>query len=147
MADEDIDPGMVGTPVPLATHEDLERRWHTLTDSERAQADELLADASEIMRNCLSAYPETSSPDWWRSHERLLTVFCCQMVRTAMQQQVAGVPDGATQMTETTGPFTNSYSWSSPDGYLRFTDDMLRKLGLGGQRAFSISMDSGEVFG
>ncbi|PLS29928.1 hypothetical protein Uis1B_2231 [Bifidobacterium margollesii] len=54
MADEetdpDADPGMGGDTTPLATHGDLERRWHALTDAERAQADELLADASEIVR-------------------------------------------------------------------------------------------------
>lgn len=138
----------IGVPVgPLATHEDLESRWHALTNEERLLADELLADASEIIRNRLARYAEAASPDWWRSHRRMLTAVCCQMARTAMQQQVAGVPSGVSQASETTGPFTTSYSWSSPDGYLRFTDDMLRMLGLGGQRAFSIDMAGGEVHG
>ena len=148
MADgDDIDPGMGGDAGPLATHGDLELRWHALTDSERAQADELLADASEIVRAHVAVYPETHDPSWWASHSRRLNLICCQMVRTAMQQQVSGVPDGVTQSTETTGPFTNSYSWASPDGFLRWSDSYLRILGLGGQRAFSIDMASGEVAG
>lgn len=142
-----VDPGMGADTGPLATHVDLESRWHALTDAERAQADELLADASEIIRNRLSRYTQTHDPDWWAAHRRMLTAVCCQMARTAMQQQVAGVPEGVTQASETTGPFTTSYSWSSPDGYLRFTDDMLRMLGLGGQRAVSIDMATGEVTG
>ncbi|PLS30098.1 phage protein Gp19/Gp15/Gp42 [Bifidobacterium margollesii] len=151
MADEetdpDADPGMGGDTTPLATHGDLERRWHALTDAERAQADELLADASEIVRAHVAAYSETHDPSWWASRRRRLNLICCQMVRTAMQQQVSGVPDGVTQSTETTGPFTSSYSWASPDGYLRWSDSYLRILGLGGQRAYSIGMDDGSVIG
>lgn len=127
-------------PAPLATHADLESRWHPLTDAERAQADMLLADASEIIRNRLAPYPQTADPAWWTAHRRGLTAAACQMVRTAMELQVAGNPTGVAQTTETTGPFSTSYSWASPDGYLRFTTDMLRSLGLGGQAAFSIPM-------
>lgn len=138
---------MADEPEPFATHEDLEKRWHTLTPDEQAQADELLADASEIIRNRLADYAETHDPAWWQAHGRMLTAVCCQMARTAMEQQVAGIPYGATQVTETTGPFTTSYAWASPDGYLRFGDDMLRQLGLGGQRAYSIDMSTGKVNG
>lgn len=37
--------------VSFATHSNLEDRWHKLLPEERAQADILLADASEIIRN------------------------------------------------------------------------------------------------
>lgn len=132
-------------PNPFATYEDLEKRWHTLTPDEQAQADELLLDASESIRNHVSVYPETHEESWWTAHRRGLEIVCCQMVRTAMEQQVSGVPTGVTQNTETTGPFSNSYSWASPDGYPRWNNDYLTVLGLGGQRAFSIDMASGEV--
>ena len=72
---------------------------------------------------------------------------CCQMVRTAMEAQVSGGQTGVTQSTETTGPFSSTYSWLSPDGYLRFTDDMLRNLGLSGQRMWSIDMAEGSHHG
>lgn len=136
---------MADEPVPFTTHEDLEKRWHTLTPDEQAQADELLLDASESIRNHVSVYPETHEDSWWTAHQRGLEIVCCQMVRTAMEQQVSGVPTGVTQNTETTGPFSNSYSWASPDGYLRWNNDYLTVLGLGGQRAYSIDMASGEV--
>ena len=93
----------------------------------------------------MSVYPETHEDSWWTAHQRGLEIVCCQMVRTAMEQQVSGVPTGVTQNTETTGPFSNSYSWASPDGYLRWNNDYLTVLGLGGQRAYSIDMASGEV--
>jgi hypothetical protein len=102
---------MADEPEPFATHEDLEKRWHTLTPDEQAQADELLLDASENIRNHVSVYPETHEDSWWTAHRRGLEIVCCQMVRTAMEQQVSGVPTGVTQNTETTGPFSNSYSW------------------------------------
>ena len=136
---------MADEPEPFATHEDLEKRWHTLTPDEQAQADELLLDASENIRNHVSVYPETHEDSWWTAHRRGLEIVCCQMVRTAMEQQVSGVPTRVTQNTETTGPFSNSYSWASPDGYLRWNNDYLTVLGLGGQLAFSIDMASGEV--
>ncbi|KFI92439.1 phage protein Gp19/Gp15/Gp42 [Bifidobacterium saguini DSM 23967] len=126
--------------APFATHSDLEDRWHKLQPDERKQADILLADASEIIRNRLRPYPETRDPMWWAGHRRGLESVCCQMVRTAMELQVSGNPTGVSQSTETTGPFSSTYSWASPDGYLRFTDDMLRNLGLGGQRVFSFDM-------
>ncbi|NEH12475.1 hypothetical protein, partial [Bifidobacterium saimiriisciurei] len=117
-----------GPSPPFATVDDLERRWHTLTEPERTQATELLADASEIIRNRIAPYPATREIGWQDTHRRGLTIICCQMVRTAMEQQVAGVQTGVTQSTETTGPFSNSYSWLSPDGYLRWNTDYLDVL-------------------
>ena len=112
--------------VSFATHSNLEDRWHKLLPEERAQADILLADASEIIRNRVRPYPETHDPAWWLAH---------------------GGQTGVTQSTETTGPFSSTYSWLSPDGYLRFTDDMLRNLGLSGQRMWSIDMAEGSHHG
>ena len=131
--------------MPFATHEDLERRWHPLTVEERAQADELLADASEIIRNRVASHPQTRDDAWWAEHERGLMLVCCSMVRTAMEQQVAGGPTGVSQSTETAGSYSASYSWASPDGYLRWNDDFLRTLGLGGQRAFTVHMTGDAV--
>lgn len=45
--------------VSFAKHSDLEDRWHKLLPEERVQADILLADASEIIRNRVRPYPET----------------------------------------------------------------------------------------
>lgn len=56
-----------------------------------------------------------------------------------------GVPTGATQSIKTAGPFPNSHSWASPDSYLRWNNDYLTVLGLGGQRTFSIDMASGGI--
>ena len=56
--------------VSFATHSNLEDRWHKLLPEERAQADILLADASEIIRNRVRPYPETHDPAWWLAHER-----------------------------------------------------------------------------
>ena len=56
---------------------------------EQAQADELLLDASENIRNHVSVYPETHEDSWWTAHRRGLEIVCCQMVRTAMEQQVS----------------------------------------------------------
>lgn len=132
-------------PAPFATHEELESRWHRLTDAERSQADELLEDASEIIRNHVARYPETQDPAWRTTHRRGLQLVACQMVRTAMEQQVAGLPGAVTQASETAGPFTSSYSWASPDGYLRWNKGFLDTLGLSGQRLCAIDMATGRA--
>ena len=52
--------------VSFATHSNLEDRWHKLLPEERAQADILLADASEIIRQPRPPLPlETHDPAWW----------------------------------------------------------------------------------
>lgn len=52
MAD-DINPGMTVPAPPFAAIDDLAKRWHELTDAERAKAETLLADASDkIITDC-----------------------------------------------------------------------------------------------
>lgn len=135
---------MADEPEPFATHEDLEKRWHTLTPDEQAQADELLLDASENIRNHVSVYPETHEDSWWTAHRRGLEIVCCQMVRTAMEQQVSGVPQGSRRTPRPPAP-----SPTPTRGFAGRLPAMEQRLPhsarLGCQLAFSIDMASGEV--
>lgn len=128
-------------PTPFATHDDLGDRWHTLTDVETRQADVLLADASDKIR---SRVPGANDADWVSGHALTLRRICCAMVKRVMQQSATGLPDGVSQSTSTTGPFTDGYTWSNPDGNLYLTREELRDLGIGVQTAFHIELSNPE---
>lgn len=128
-------------PEPFATHEDLAKRWHSLLEGEQEQADELLADASDKIRQ---QAPKANDSSWAQAHARTLTRVCCGMVKRAMQQQASGMPEGVTQSSETTGPFVNGYTWSNPDGSLYLTAEDRKDLGIGIHHAFSIQMIGGQ---
>ena len=122
-------------PDMFATSDDLEQRWHKLTDEERQKADTHLMDVTD--------YIKERSPNWRRLHDerpRLLAKITCDIVRRIMQADPYGIPGGVT-----TGSFSEQYSFGSPTGDLWLRDDEKRILGINAQRAFSIDMATGEV--
>ena len=131
---------MVDEPDMFATADDLEARWHPLTDTERAKAVTHLLDATE--------YIKERSPKWRRlldERPRLLAKITCDIVRRIMQADPYGIPGGVTQMNQTTGSFSEQYSFGAPTGDLWLRDDEKKLLGINAQRAFSVDMASGEV--
>ena len=107
---------------------------------ERQKADTHLADVTD--------YIKERSPIWRRLREerpRLLTKITCDIVRRIMQADPYDIPGGITQMNQTTGSFSEQYSFGSPTGDLWLRDDEKRILGINAQRAFSIDMATGEV--
>lgn len=125
----------------FATSVDLEQRWHKLTDEEREKADTHLADVTD--------YIKERSPNWQRLQKerpRLLTKITCDIVRRIMQADPYDIPGGITQMNQTTGSFSEQYSFGAPTGDLWLRDDEKRILGINAQRAFSVDMATGETF-
>lgn len=124
----------------FATSVDLEQRWHKLTDEEREKADTHLADVTD--------YIKERSPNWQRLQKerpRLLTKITCDIVRRIMQADPYDIPGGITQMNQTTGSFSEQYSFGAPTGDLWLRDDEKRILGINAQRAFSVDMATGET--
>lgn len=120
---------MAGTSQPFATPADLAARWHALTGEESERAGALLADASDLIR--------TVCADWDTRPEPTLTRVACQMVKRAMVgMELAGV----SQTSQTSGPFSESFSYSNPDGDLYLTASERRSLGVGRQEAFAVSL-------
>ena len=133
MAD-DIKPGMTVPAPPFAAIDDLAKRWHELTDAERAKAETLLADASDkIITDC---------PRWAQASEATLRRICCAMVKRAMLNEVVA---GGTQSTQTANGVTEANSYSNPDGDLYLTKSEKRSLGCGVQRMWSIDLSDGSV--
>lgn len=124
----------------FASTDDLERRWHALTSDEKTKADVHLGDVTE--------YIKARSPIWRKlrtEHPRLLTKVTCDIVRRIMQADSTGFPGGVTQMNQTTGSFSEQYSFDAPTGDMYLRDDEKRLLGIGAQHAFNVDMTTGEA--
>ena len=124
----------------FASTDDLERRWHALTSDEKTKADVHLGDVTE--------YIKARSPIWRKlrtEHPRLLTKGTCDIVRRIMQADSTGFPGGVTQMNQTTGSFSEQYSFDAPTGDMYLRDDEKRILGIGAQHAFNVDMATGET--
>ena len=123
----------------FATVSELESGWHELTGPERDKAVVLLSRASRRIRS--------TCPGWREAERRepgLCADICCAMVQRAMSVDESGLPPVASQVNDTTGPFTSGYTFSNPLGDLYLLDSEKRSLGAGQSRAFAIGMRQGE---
>jgi hypothetical protein len=124
---------------PFANVEQLESGWRTMNDSEQAKAKVLLARASRKIR---------STCPGWEAAERhepgLCADICCAMVQRAMSMDDVGLPAGISQANETTGPFSNGYTFSNPLGDLYLLDSEKKSLGMGQGKAFVVGMRRGK---
>lgn len=112
-----------------ATPDDLANVWHSLTIEEEKRAQHLLDDASQIMRDEVPAMNASTATK---------RIVCVNMVKRAMMSPQA---EGVTQLSETTGPFANSFTFANPTGSLYLTRDERRRLkGTGRQRVFSVDL-------
>lgn len=122
---------------PFATVDDLEKRWHTLTEDERTRATTLLDDASLTIM--------ALQPRWEQIDADTLRMVCCNIVKRAMLADSGGMPAGVTQYNQTTGSFTDGYTFANPTGDLYLTSSEKRLLGIGVQRAYHIDMATGKA--
>ena len=101
--------------APFATLDDLQARLplednHVIRD---ARVRVLLQDASDLIRyRC---------PGWKNAPKTVLAAVTCRVVCRAIRKRPAGVAGDATQLTQTTGPFSLSTSWANPSGDLFLT--------------------------
>lgn len=106
---------------PFATYVDVEARWRTLTSAERAIANTLAADASDMIRTRWSdvdARIAAGSLDAL-SVKRVVA----NMVKRAM---IVGDNEGLETRSETAGPFSYADKFANPNANLYFTQDDLR---------------------
>lgn len=126
-----------------ATVSDLVGRWRPLSstaDTQRATV--LLEDAAEEIRS------EFAREGWTVEGriaegavtERALLITSVEMVKRAMLAPVDQAP--MQQMQQTAGPFSQSGTFVNPTGDLYLTKKDRRRLGLGGQQAFTVASES-----
>lgn len=101
----------------FATLDDLRERLSPedlrVVDAAPARALVLLEDASDLIRHRCAG--------WEGAPEPVRAAVVCRVVARALRQRPAGVAGDASQVTQTTGPFTMSTSWSTPSGDMFLT--------------------------
>ena len=113
----------------FATVQDLEARWRPLTETERASAETLIADASQLIVDELG---ETSNVS-----VATLKRVVCAIVKRAMAGP-GGI--GVESLQTMAGPYQESVKYSNPMGDLYLTRAERKALGLVGQRAFEVDL-------
>lgn len=105
------------TALAFATLDDLRDRLAPedlrVVDAAPARAQVLLEDASDLIRHRCAG--------WEGAPESVRAAVVCRVVARALRQRPAGVAGDASQVTQTTGPFTMSTSWSTPSGDMFLT--------------------------
>lgn len=107
-----------------ATLDDVQARYRQLSDSERVRTVALLDDATDLIQtSCHGAATASVST---------LKRVCCMIVIRALQSTQSGV----SQQSQTTGPFSMSFSYANPSGDLYLT--RAERMAINGsQRVFS----------
>lgn len=110
--------------MAYATMEDLQARWHALTEDEQAVAEVLLEDAAAM----LAALVEVNAED--ESQAQMLKIVSCSMVTRAMLAKESDAY-GVSQMDYGMGPFSQAAHFANPNGDLYLTAQEKRLLGIG----------------
>ncbi|MDD7465491.1 MAG: Gp19/Gp15/Gp42 family protein [Actinomycetaceae bacterium] len=115
--------------APFATVQNLESRWRKLTDAESAQAEVLIADASDLIK--------VECPRWNTANDATLTRVTCAIVKRAMSKPLGiEAAQGASSASMTAGPYSQQLSFSNPAGDLYLTKAEARSLGGRATRAY-----------
>lgn len=131
--------------MSFATPQDLVDRWRPLSPSEMARAGTLLEDAADLIR---SEFRRAG----WTIDERItagavtdrdLLAVSVDMVKRVLMASVDHAP--MAQVQQTAGPFSQSGTFVNPTGDLYLIRRDRRRLGLGGQVAFTVPMGSVSV--
>lgn len=120
----------------FATVQDLEARWKPLNDGDDDRAATLLGDASMLIRSMKPGADERAGTD--PVFAASLKVVVCAVVKRGMQAP-SGM-EGVGQFQQTGGPFSQNLTFSNPTGDLYLTKAEKKRLGIGGQRAFSVDL-------
>lgn len=121
--------------MPYADVIDLEARWRTLSDPERARAQVLLDDAAVRLD---AACPASDPPTTQELSARLIV--SCEMVKRAMATPGGIDGLGVTSLQSGAGPFQETQQFSNPTGDLYLTKGDRKLLGCGAQVAFTVPM-------
>lgn len=127
---------------PFATVEDLQARWRPLSDQERRRAEVLIGDVTDlIMATC---------PRWDKATDLTRRRITCAVVKRAMQgdsgmggSNLGAYPEPRGTLSaesHTTGPYTDNYTYSNPDGDLFLKAKEIQALGGARSRAHEVDL-------
>jgi hypothetical protein len=119
-------------PDALATVNDLEARWRTLTDPEKTRAAVLLIDATTWLR---ALRPEI---DGRLASGDLNPNAVVQLIVGAVKRSMEAPAGGIRQQSQSMGPYTQFLSFANPAGSISFTEADL--VLIDGYRPSALSM-------
>lgn len=126
----------MGSPLcqPFATSTELSARWRPLNQGETETAEQLLDDASQIIRERV---PDVDARiEAGTMARNTLSRIVCAMVKRSM---IGGGGDSLASQGQTAGPFALTQSYANPLGNLYLGKDDLLALGVSrGGKAFSL---------
>ena len=125
----------MSSPAAFASVEDYAARYGQPADPARVAA--LLDDAAATL---LAAYQHNNGEPWQEGASALFDAaapgVCCSMVARALASP-AGF-EGASQYTQTAGPYTASVTYANPTADVYATKSDLKRLGLTGGRVWTM---------
>ena len=110
--------------MAYATVEDVEGRWHSLTSDEQERCALMLSDAA-VAIDMLTTVGESKL-------EAAKIVSCNMVIRSMAASDSQNDAFGATSVTTTAGPYSQSVSFANPSGDLYFTKLDKKMLGIRG---------------
>lgn len=130
----------------FASLADYEAMYGAVPAADRQTITAQLQRASRIVRDELAyagidVYAERAAG---KIRADTLTDVVCDMVNYSARQQAGGVLPGVTQATMTGGPYSQSYTLSSPAGSLSFTRLHRKRLGIHTSRFVSVHTIGGK---
>lgn len=131
----------------FASIAELAKFWRTLTDDEQARAAYLLELASDNLRQ-IAVNSNRNLDDMLASGkiiENTLKQIVMESVKRAMLTPQNQPP--VNQMSQTAGPYSESFVFSNPAGDIWFKDSEMKLLKLRGQRLSSVSTSRTNIYG
>ena len=133
--------------TPFATKDDLAKFWRQLDATEQDRADYLLELASDYLRQ-IAMNGRKNLDEMLASGkvmENTLRTIVMEAVKRAMLTPQNQPP--VNQMSQTAGPYSESFVFSNPAGDIWFKDKELKMLRLKGQRLSSVSTSRTNIYG
>lgn len=134
---------MMGSPADISS---LEKHWPGLPEADRQQAEQLL---DELWLEILALYPDLPERiNDGKISPKLVALVMHRVVRRALQPQIEGT-EGITQLTQGTGPFTQTLQFEGRDGavFLKKRERQLLATGReDGSKVFSVMPRRGEAW-
>lgn len=125
---------------PLATVQDLERRWRELTDAERARAEVELADASAFVLSRMRQSGVSIDPTDELQAANIVSV-TCSMAKRSLAPQFENTSSSTvnpsapiTAYKQTADVFSEEFSFANPMGDRYLTGQEEKLLGIGSMR-------------
>jgi hypothetical protein len=122
--------------APFATHQDVQARWRTLVSDEQDIADQLAADASDIIRIRWPNVDDRVTAGELQAESIVRVV--AAMVKRAM---IRPVPEGFESFTQAAGPLSAGGKVANPNGNLYLSAEEVRLFeGPRTRRAFGVDL-------